>query len=313
MSDTDTITDAPVVTDFAAMTKAEMVEHLRSTSYHRVVAVNGTRIDRFTKDQLIVLHEELHAAADWVSSQGWDNAKSESDEERVARHQKILEYVSGKRFLYSNILLQQAAFPAHEHLAPVGAADVVASIKRGEKPVGYLNASERKALKELIDNDFRTVEAEIKQFAADVREERKAQVQADFDQKKQGADRFRQELNDLCANFDVDLQEVKDRAARDGLQITGMAHRASTATMSIVPVGLDEAMRKVDQEVNADRDRALTAHRKAWLAAQRTVLLTGVPEGVAQAVLDSIPDARALMAQTLGTDAERKSIESSTT
>ena len=186
--------------------------------------------------------------------------------------------------------------------APVAATnDEVAAahgqITKGEKPIAQLNAAERKALTALVDNDFAALTAEMRAFAADVKRTRREAAIAEFESKKADADKYHKRLAAASDKFAAACAKIKADAEADGFRVQNMPYRHGVGSTSFEVSALAEALSTINAEVDADLDRALSQARTSHLAAQRTILLTGVPEGVATQVLNSIPSAKEMMVQ----------------
>jgi hypothetical protein len=193
----------------------------------------------------------------------------------------------------------------HEVTAPTPSEatdeEVIAAheaISKGEKPIAKLSAAERKALTALVDNDFAALTAEMRAFASEVKRSRKDAAKAEFESKKKDAEKYRKRLEKVNTKFRDAITAIKEEAEADGYTVGNMPYNHySGKHTSFEVAALSEALNAIDKEVDADLDRALSEVRTAHLAAQRTILLTGVPEGVATQVLNSIPSAKEMMVQ----------------
>ena len=155
-----------------------------------------------------------------------------------------------------------------------------------------LNASQRKALKDLVENDFLALKAEINQFADDMAAQRRQEIHADYAARGADSTEFLARGRQLMMDYRNGVDKLVIAARTAGVELT--MPDIGTRTMETKVAGLHEALRKAEAEVDADRRRALNTLERARLTAQRKVLMSGVNEE-ALALLETIPDARTLM------------------
>lgn len=155
-----------------------------------------------------------------------------------------------------------------------------------------LNASQRKALKDLVENDFLALKAEINQFADDMAAQRRQEINADY--AARGADQttFFTKGRALMQQYRVgcDALVLEARQAGVELKMPDIYSREIEAKTS----GLQTSLRAAEADVDADRKRALNTLERARLTAQRKVLMSGVNQE-ALSILETIPNARSLM------------------
>lgn len=155
-----------------------------------------------------------------------------------------------------------------------------------------LQAGQRKALKELVENDFAVLRAEIHQFADDEANRLRAEVRKEWAKKGADAPKFTKQAQDLLAKFHQDRQALIAKALAAGVEVE--IPKTYDREVSTKVAGLDDAIRQSVAGVEADRKRALNALERSRLSAQRAVLMSGVTtEGLA--LLETIPTAQALM------------------
>lgn len=179
----------------------------------------------------------------------------------------------------------------HTHTAvPQGKADV--DLTKG----GILNSTQRKALKDLVDNDFLALKAEINQFANDMAQQAREKVRAEWAKKGANKEAFMGRASDLIRKYrdDADRLILEARTKGVELKIPSVDRYSSGIDASVA--GLKEAIDAAVAVVEADRKRALTTLERQRLTAQRTVLMSGVNQD-ALAILDTIPDAKTLMVE----------------
>ena len=283
-----TETTAPTVLPaFDPLNMAEQKNHMANA--HGV-----SMHPKIRKAHLIEEHVNAHLCMDFAAT----NPTSEQVQAFLVEHR-----ISGRGY---RIYTEADQFIPHTHeavpLAPETATpDEVAAaaqqIIKGEKPIAKLNAAERKALTALVDNDFAALAAEMRAFAAEVRKSRKADALAEFEAKKKDADKFRKRMEKATEKFKAAIAAIKEEAEAEGFMVANLPYNYSGKHVTFEVAALAEALKAIEDEVNADLERALSAQRSAHLAAQRTILLTGVPEGVATQVLNSIPSAKEMMVQ----------------
>lgn len=182
----------------------------------------------------------------------------------------------------------------HAHTAVAGAAATDADSLDFDV-TQPLNTSQRRALKELVDNDFLALKAEIVQFADDMARQRREELKAEYKAKGADASSFVERANALASAYRSDCDALVIEARRAGVELSTFKLDNYHHVESKV-AGLTEALKAADDEVNTDRKRALNTLERARLTAQRKVLMSGV-NTEALAILDTIPDARSLMLQ----------------
>jgi len=155
-----------------------------------------------------------------------------------------------------------------------------------------LNASQRKSLKDIVENDFLALKAEIVQFAGDIAKTRRDDIDKDF--AKKGADQqaFEKKGRDLLMKYrnERDKLILDARAKGVELSLPQLKYGEVEAKMP----GRLQAIAAAEADVEADKRRALNALERARLTAQRKVLMTGVTEESLK-ILDTIPSAKTLM------------------
>lgn len=180
---------------------------------------------------------------------------------------------------------------AHTHTAvPQGKPTV--DITKG----GLLGSTQRKALKDLVDNDFLALKAEINQFANDMAQQAREKVRAEWAKKGANKETYTEKANALIRKYrdDADRLVLEARSKGVDLKVPSVDRYSSGIEASVS--GLKEAIDAAVQVVEADRKRALTTLERQRLTAQRTVLMAGVNQE-ALAILDTIPDAKTLMVE----------------
>lgn len=183
---------------------------------------------------------------------------------------------------------------AHQHVALVVASPV--GVRRDltaplDKP---LNASERKALKDLVDNDFAALKQEIRRFASDATTAKRNEVMADWEAKGARKQEFLNRANDLRRTYAENVITLKAEADAAGIELTRLEGGGYTPQVTVK--GLEEALRLVSNEIASEMDRALMTLERQRLTAQRQVLLAGIT-AEALNLLGEIPTAAQLMTE----------------
>ena len=182
----------------------------------------------------------------------------------------------------------------HTHTAIVKKDDGTSPSAKEMMRGGILNASQRKALKDLVENDFLALKAEINQFADDMAKQKRDEINAEWASK--GADKtdFYARGRELMAEYRNGVDKLIMDARSKGVELT-MPSFYGREIEAKVP-GLQQAIKLAELDVESDRRRALNSLERARLTAQRKVLMTGVNEDALQ-ILETIPNAKQLMIQ----------------
>lgn len=157
-----------------------------------------------------------------------------------------------------------------------------------------LNASQRKALKDLVDNDFQALKSEIQQFATDMARQRRDELRAEWAERGADPSSFIERAEALAQEYRVAADALRLEARQAGIDLdmpTLYQDKIKARTD-----GLVEAIREAEQEIKADQVRALNTLERARLTAQRKVLMSGVDQE-ALSILETIPTAHDLMVQ----------------
>lgn len=311
------------VTPFSedAMTKDEMVAHIiqvhnhsRSINNKAISLYGGTKA---TKQEMVAWHDAAHAILDGPEDQTviniWGQVVYVRDDGRGGPGTPLPKI-------------------KHTHMASVpltpeqeGSLRAVRSGKRAE---GVLSVTERKVLTQVVDNDFGSLKQEMRAFAADTLTAKKQEINADWDEREKSIPDFATSATEkkrtrdekaraLKEEYMKALKALEEKHQDDHRQIVAKAkergvtleareeryydeqaqeHRSRTVYYASVE-GRKEALAAAESENAQMLNRALMDLEKQRLTAQRQVLLSGVPES-AMPILDSIPDAKALMVES---------------
>lgn len=182
----------------------------------------------------------------------------------------------------------------HTHGAYVPKGDQPRTDMEPLDPSRPLNASQRKALKDLVDNDFLALRSEIQQFATDMARQRRDELRTEWADRGADPASFITRAEALAQEYRVAADALRLEARRSGIDLdmpTLYQDKIKARTD-----GLAEAIREAEQEIKADQVRALNTLERARLTAQRKVLMSGVDQE-ALSILETIPTAHDLMIQ----------------
>lgn len=199
---------------------------------------------------------------------------------------------------------------AHTHTAvPEPSAKQSAALEKASNPLGKaLNAGERRALKDLVDNDFAVLRSEINQFAHDLLQQRLAEIEAEYEgrellmtsykeQARELQQAYAQKLAELNESFTKKSQTLVDKAKRDGVTLsTALSTRNPDygREPSVELSGKKDAIAKAKEEIAADQRTSLNTLERQRLTNQRRILMLGVSSDGLQ-VIEEMPSARELM------------------
>ena len=293
------------VVAFEDMKRPEMIKHL--ADHHQTDIRRWGTGSKTTKDQMTRWHNRQHAAHDELVRLLGTEILTENglvDHDKASRAFVDLDFTVRSEYLKLNGNGYPTFSVAHTHL-PVGledeldlahAQEVREAMKRGDNtPGASLNATQRAALKAVVDNDFNAIDNEIRDMANTTMAERRRKIEEEFAAREQEAQDF---VKKMQKQYDKMNRKVKKQV--EAMEIEGIRFdRPSLYSLSINyrSVSKNEQLQKATAEIEAMKKEALAASQRQRLIAHRTILLTGVSEDAAKKVLDSIPDARTMMAQ----------------
>lgn len=155
-----------------------------------------------------------------------------------------------------------------------------------------LNSTDKRALGKLVDNDFAALEIELRQFAADVLEERLGKMRSSAAKTLERAETVKAEALALLDEF------VKLTRGKSGVVLEFDDYHFNIVRRS-VRAKVDAVEReesRVRTETDRDMNKALALLQRRRLGAQRQVLTAGISDE-AKVLLDSIPTAQTLMGE----------------
>jgi hypothetical protein len=300
----------PRVTD--EMGKVEIVSHI--LEMHGAEHINGvylTSKTKLTKEVLILWHNRVHEIIeDPAARYTKDGGYWREDRQSTTGRYEIIE--NGRRVNSAN-----APLMPHRHANVLSEATdddlAMVSKARNNEPVSDkpLNVSQRKVLKELVDNDFDALKSETQQFASDALEAKKAEIETDWADAKEKVPAFVEQLRELKTRQQKEIADLNEKHERQRQRIRDAADKAGILVKDsgyhgdvVGEVqGLKDAIAKAVADNRAMTERALLSLQRQRLTAQRRVLLSGVDADSAK-ILDTIPDAQTLMVNAQRQQAE---------
>lgn len=208
---------------------------------------------------------------------------------------------------------------AHEHRALsaqdfAGASDLVKAL---EKP---LTVTERNALKQLVDNDFDSLNKEIDTQASIVLAARLAESTATFALKRQEVDtvnaaieqakaQVHKEILQVFEVFGATFKSIQESAESKGITVKGGSIdryylERSVGSWTVEVQGEKEEQAAIQADVRREQNAARLAADRQRLGVNRQIMLAAIPEAIRPLVAE-IPTAKSLLA----TVAENKQIE----
>lgn len=326
--DTTTENKIEVVALSEANTKQEIYDHLSVYHFgsgfrcagHWVYNV-GTKA---TKADLLKLHDQAHVVLD--------------DPERTHRYRAEEDgavitntwYAKGEQEGYYTSTVTPEIDHIHS-LVPAAPLvdpkmrDMADKLISGEERITAkpLSAGERKVLTELINNDFATLKSEMSTFAADSLQATQTEIHAEYDKVEKSAARLAKRATDMLHRHQKEAQALGERHRKEFEDLHELATEASVDLRQssrtvldaqgnnrqelfyqALAIGRAEALQQATAENRSAVQRAQANMEQQRLAAQRSVLLSGVTVE-ASAILDSIPDAKTLMVNAAAAEAAK--------
>lgn len=277
-STTSPMSELPMIPSFTDdSTKKNIEEHLR-TKHARFGWINS----KSSKNEMLRFHESFHG----VGSNGYQDYRH-TPEDKHHQHISIdINIIDNLGVPMTDIDADRTKIITDKALAQAGEG----------KP---LNATQRKSLQTLIDNDFAVLTGQMRQFAADMQKEKQDEVNADYTEREQKATEYTVSLR-VLRNKQADVQTALTRKHLDELHEfdanldDGFSRDGSTLSGTVYAKGKKEAIKVANTDVVRDLNKALTEAERQRLSAQRTVLLASVTPQALD-LLDTIPSARDLM------------------
>lgn len=160
-----------------------------------------------------------------------------------------------------------------------------------------LSATEQRNVKQLVDNEFASLTAEMEVFCADMLESELATIEEEFTEKNTEGNDALADIKRVVARAQAEVQQIIDDARSRGVQVSGIddyTWRNLRRDHSFTLPSKDERVAKAKERNRALIKRTNLTIERQRLRAQRRVLLSSISDD-GQRVLDSIPSARDLM------------------
>lgn len=268
---------------FADLSKKQMIEHLIHA--HRISRIYGQRLHegtKITKDDLISEHKRYT-----VVPREYEFLDSNENGYRV------------KNLGTGNVFTLNGIPHVHTVLAATTSDQaIIDAAKSGDAIKVKMSSSEISRLTKLVDNDFANLKSEMQQFAADMREEKRQEVKAQFAEAQKGKLTFITKAEVIQTKAFKALQELRNDADEAGIALEipllNYGRNYGTGSASANVKALEAAQKKAEAEVNEMLTRGLMSLEQQRLTAQRKVLMAGISEQAMQ-VLSTVPSAKELM------------------
>lgn len=273
---------------FADMSRDDMIEHLRECHGFdpRAYGYDGWG-SKVTKARMTEYHDASHAVVQWYS------------ENPGTTDAAMLNWLQGQPKVFRERSHLRRTLPIqHDHVPVPVDEKVVAASKSlradGNIGVTLLNAAERKALKDVVDNDFHILRQEMREMANQMERDAVAAVDAEWAERREARKDFLKKGEKAWAKYKATIKALTEDAEKAGVSLTGYIRYEPTFEAEVK--GYKEAKQEAIQSAYKAFQRAELTMERQRLTAQRQVLLTGVTRE-ASVVLDAIPDAKTLMVE----------------
>lgn len=169
-----------------------------------------------------------------------------------------------------------------------------------------LNATQAKALRTLVQQDFEVVERDMHALYraedAAVRE----RIMDEFKDKGMDADAFVTDAMELITSFEEALRRLAEEGRKKGVALSTHVNRGYSIRQHVKAetAGRDEAINKAVQETRRNYDRALNELHRNQTNVERRILVAQVT-GDAEGLLNSLPTASALMLSSAAETAQQ--------
>lgn len=261
------------------------------TVHHHPVEYAHTNVPPIDENSLRRdIADHLEAMHTWNWGASLAGGKKANKESLLSLHRKFHELESGRSARSST---WNSVRHLHAEVAPLPAVPVkgttdVSTAVANAKAKGGITASERSVLRQLIDNDAKDLEQDLRQMASDAARAARGRIAEEFAELEALARTFEQAMADLDAEHKSKTEELKAAAAARGLEWwpTGRSFR---------PASRAKAEQQAGQQVEADLQRALRTLTSQRLRLQRQILLLGIQSDVAEQIIEALPTAADLM------------------
>jgi len=185
-----------------------------------------------------------------------------------------------------------------------------------------LSSQQKKALLDLLNNDFATLSAELDVYAdeklasrkeeARKEGETKAPVLAEFRSKAIAlSEEYNREVEKLKALYEEKANTLLDAAEANGITTLynrGTGYKTVDRIRNFVIKGLTERYQEIERETRAEISVARNALNREKLVATRKIMLAAIPRDSAK-LIDKMPSAANLMREAATARAATKQLE----
>jgi hypothetical protein len=279
----------PALSDL--MLKADIAEHLRDVHGYTSVynqSLHGNLANlKVNKERLLEYHANAHLRLDSAVWKWTKNAKYD-DATNTYMGTWVPYDVRGHTVTRGIVL-------PHKHEALSESADLraaaVAARTGGQISDKPLPGQQLRLLMEIVRQDFKIIEQEIKEFAGEAKEAKFKEIREEYKAKEGDAPKLKKKAELKLAKLLEELRTMREEAGEAGISLS-TPHFQSIVSFEIK--GLQEALKIANEENTAALNRALARLEREKAVALRRVQLAGIsPEAVK--LLDELPDARKMM------------------
>lgn len=171
-----------------------------------------------------------------------------------------------------------------------------------------LNATQAKALRTLVQQDFDVVERDMHSLYEAEVSAVTARIEAEWKDKGANAPAFEQQAHDLIKSFEDALRALMADASSKGVRLEthlgrdGYGRSNIRQYVSAEVEGKDKAIREAVDEVRRNYNRAVNELRRSQTGVERRILVAQVT-GDAEGLLQSLPSAQTLMLSSAAAEA----------
>lgn len=255
------------------LSKKEMDLHIQT--YHAYNMARTSKGEKWTKDDAIRWHSWAHELI---------------ENEDINQPSKLRQR---ERFLVGYVP------HVHQEITVRGITGETNLAKALTKP---LTSAQKRALLDLVDNDFHTLRKEMEVYGAELATQRLNEVNKKWDRRKDNSSDVLAKANELVAQHKREKEELdrKHQQAKEQLRIKA-EKSGVTLYWSIgrtVPdvklTGRENEVKAVKENTDREMRTALLQLERERLSSRRQIMLAGVPKESLD-LLSSIPDAKTLM------------------
>lgn len=276
----------------ALNTKADIIDHLRNV--HGVTYVHNNSITgtpknvKATIDQMIAAHAQIHLRLDSPETT-WKWTENAIYDRSTSTWAGTWQPYDKNGNVVANAILP------HKHAGLEDSTDLraAATAARTGQPISDkpLPPTQLRLLTEIVKQDFRILEEEMREFAQESLEGRIKEVRAEFATREGDAPKMKSKAERIYAKAIEQLRTLRDEAAEAGIELSVPSN---PAVVKYSVKGINEAIKTAQDENRSALSRALSRLEREKAVSLRRVQLAGIsPEAVK--LLDEMPDARQML------------------